>query len=265
MRVFTDIETIPGQNPKLREEIAAQFSGVPLYEEPRCPRNIKKPETIREWELNTFPGLREAALQKYKDDVAKRETAIEEAWRKTGLYGDQGEIVCVGWAIEDAEPHVLSRGLNGSEAELIQLFFTTIYKQLNKRHPSWVGHNVSFDLRFLFHRAVILGIKPCINLHIDAKPWSEQVQDTMVMWAGMRDKISLDRICKALGIQTKGEDLPDGEYIDGSLVWEFVKRGEIEKVAAYCKADVIRCREVYKRINFLEQVAAKIPAAQFEI
>ncbi len=79
-----------------------------------------------------------------------------------------------------------------------------------------------------------------------------------MMWAGLRDKISLDRICKALGIQAKGEDLPEGEYIDGSLVWEFVKRGEIEKVAAYCKADVIRCREVYKRINFLEHVAAKI-------
>lgn len=255
MKVFIDIETIPGQNHDLQAEIAKQFPEVPPYEEPKCPRTIKKPETIKEWQENTLPGLREAAALKHQEEVNKRQAAIEEAWRKTGLYGDQGEIICIGWAIEDAEPTVLHRQLNGSEVDLLTMFYKTLHTQLNKRHPSWVGHNVTFDLRFLFHRSVILGIRPYVSLHLDAKPWSEQVQDTMIMWAGLRDKVSLDRICKALGIQGKGGDLPDGEYIDGSKVWDFVKRGEIEKVAAYCKADVIRCREAYKRMNFVERIA----------
>jgi predicted PolB exonuclease-like 3'-5' exonuclease len=255
MKVFIDIETIPGQKAELKKEIAVQFPEIMPPEEPKRPRNIKKAETIKEWETNTLPGLRETAQQKHQEEVARRETAIEEAWRKTGLYGDQGEVICIGWAIEDTEPMVLSRNLGGSETELIQAFFNTLYQRLNKRIPHWVGHNVMFDLRFLFHRAVVLGIKPCINLSLDAKPWSEQVQDTMVMWAGLRDKISLDRICKALGIQSKGDDLEEGEYIDGSLVWDFVKRGEISKVATYCKADVTRCREVYKRINFIDCIA----------
>lgn len=255
MKVFIDTETVPGQNPQLRKEIAAQIPEVPLYEEPTCPRNIKKPETKHEWEKNTLPNLRAAALQKYKNEITQREAIVEETWRKTALSGDQGEIICIAWAIEDKEPHVVYRNLGSSETRLLESFFDLLSNQLNKRHPSWVGHNVLFDLRFIFHRAVILGIKPRLSLHLDAKPWSEQVQDTMMMWAGIRDKIALDRLCKALHIQTKDMDLSDGEKIDGSLVWDFVKRGEIEKVATYCKYDVIRCREVYKRINFIEQIA----------
>lgn len=258
MKVFIDIETIPGQKDDLKAEIAAQFPEVPPYEEPKCPRNIKKPETIKEWQENTLPGLRETAILKHQEAVDQRQAAIEEAWRKTGLYGDQGEIVCVSWAIEDAEPSVVFRSLGESEIDLLTMFYKSIYTQLNKRHPNWIGHNITFDLRFLFHRSVILGIRPYVNLHLDAKPWSEQVQDTMIMWAGMRDKISLDRICKALGIQCKGADLPDGEYIDGSMVWDFVKRGEIAKVAAYCKADVVRCREAYKRMTFVQQIAMTV-------
>lgn len=255
MHVFIDIETIPGQSPTLKAEIAAQFPTIAPFETPKCPKTMKKPETIREWEQNILPGLQEAALKKHQDEVAKREAAIEDLWRKTGLYGDQGEIICIAWAIEDAEPSVLYRSLGESEVDLLTLFYRNIHTQLNKRHPFWIGHNVTFDLRFLFHRSVILNIRPYINLHLDAKPWSEQVQDTMIMWSGMRDKISLDRICKALSIQCKGSDLPDGEYIDGSMVWDFVQRGEIQKVAAYCKADVVRCREAYKRMTFVERIA----------
>ena len=255
MKIFIDIETIPGQQPELKNEIAAQIAEVPPYEDPKCPRNIKKPETMREWQANTFPSLREAAQQKYQDDLKKREVAIEETWRKTALHGDQGEVICVAWAIEDNWPTVCYRHLHESEAALLKTVFALISEQLNKRNPNWVGHNVQFDLRFLFHRAVILGIKPPFDFYLESKPWSDVVQDTMVMWAGMRERISLDHLCKTLGLQTKDQDLPNGEKIDGSKVWDFVKRGEIEKVAKYCEADVFRCRAIYKRINFIEQVA----------
>ena len=33
------------------------------------------------------------------------------------------------------------------------------------RMPTWVGHNVrDFDLRFLFHRAVMLGIQTAVQV-----------------------------------------------------------------------------------------------------
>jgi predicted PolB exonuclease-like 3'-5' exonuclease len=263
MKVFIDIETIPGQNLNLRAEIAAQVHAIPPYEDPKCPRNIKKAETIRDWQENTFPLLRDAAQQKYQDDLAKRESSLEDAWRKTALHGEHGEIICIGWAVEDADPSVVSRHPLESEGALLQKFFYLVYDQLNKRNPSWVGHNVQFDLRFLFHRAVILGVKPCINLYHDSKPWSEVAQDTMMMWAGIKEKISLDRLCKVLGIATKDQDL-DGEPIDGSKVWDFVQRGEIEKVATYCMGDVTRCRDVYKRMQFIDTIAHSISRTEFD-
>lgn len=258
MKVFIDIETIPGQSEELKNDIAAQFPAIQPPEEPKCPRNLKKEDTIKAWLENVLPGLKEATAQKYQEECAKREAAIEEVWRKTGLCGDQGEIICIAWAVEDDEPSILYRQVNGSEVDIINQFYAAIYRRLNKRNPTWIGHNVQFDLRFIYHRSVILGIKPYISLHLDAKPWSDQVIDTMTMWAGLRDKVSLDRLCKAMHIQAKGQDLPEGEYIDGSRVWDFVKRGEIEKVAVYCKADVVRCREVYKRMTFMKQIKATL-------
>lgn len=263
MKVFIDIETIPEQRLDLRSEIAAQIPEVQPYEDPKCPRNIKKAETIRDWQENTFPQLREAAQQKYQDDLSKRELALEDAWRKTALHGEQGEIICIGWAVEDADASVVYRHPLESEGTLLRKFFDCVYDQLNKRNPSWVGHNVQFDLRFLFHRAVILGVKPCINLYHDSKPWSELAQDTMIMWAGMKEKISLDRLCKVLGIPTKDQDL-DGEAIDGSKVWDFVQRGEIDKVATYCMGDVTRCREVYKRMQFIDTIAHNLNRSEFD-
>lgn len=258
MKVFIDIETIPGQRLDIRNEIAAQFPEISPYEDPKCPRNIKKAETIRDWQENTFPQLREVAQQKYQDDLIKRQSALEDAWRKTALHGEHGEIICIGWAIEDNEPAVCSRHYLESEAALLKTFFDSVNEQLNKRNPSWVGHNLQFDLRFIFQRAVILGVKPTINLYQDSKPWSEIAQDTMIMWAGIKEKIGLDRLCKVLGIPTKDTDLPDGEVIDGSKVWDFVQRGEVEKVATYCMGDVIRCREIYKRINFVDFIAPNL-------
>jgi hypothetical protein len=73
----------------------------------------------------------------------------------------------------------------------------------------------------------------------------------MYAWAGYRDRISLDRLCRALEIPTKGSEL-DGEEIDGAKVWDFVRDGYADKVAIYCQADVERVRSVYQRINFEE-------------
>lgn len=255
MKVFIDIETIPGQHLELKNEIAAQFPEIPIYDEPKCPRNIKKPETIRAWHEETLPILRESAQQKYQDDLVKRKVSVENAWRKTALHGEQGEIVCIAWAIEDKKPSVCYRHHYESEATLLKTFFELLYQQLDKRNPTWVGHNVQFDLRFLFHRSVILNIKPNVNLCLDSRPWGELVQDTMVLWAGIKEKISLDRLCKVLNIPTKSQDLSqDNETIDGSKVWDFVQRGEVEKVASYCIKDVVRCRDIYKRINFTQHI-----------
>ncbi|HHL71911.1 MAG TPA: hypothetical protein ENJ29_05295 [Bacteroidetes bacterium] len=224
MKIYLDIETIPGQNPDIRKEVADAITH---------PGSMKKPETIERWEIE------------------KKPQAIEDAWRKTSFDGAQGEIVVIGWAIDDAPPQVAMRDVGGDERLMLATFFESVAAYLKDRRPiEWIGHRVrEFDLRFIFQRAVILGVQPPFRLPHDARPGSEWVYDTMTSWAGWGGRVSLDRLCKALDIPTKGTEL-GGEEIDGSKVWDFVQAGRIRDVATYCMGDVDRVRAVYRRMTF---------------
>lgn len=77
-----------------------------------------------------------------------------------------------------------------------------------------------------------------------ARPWEiDKVFDTMVVWAGHGNSISLDRLCRALGLPGKG-------YMDGSKVWAAVRDGRIADVIAYCPEGVRKVRDVHRRMTF---------------
>lgn len=221
MKLFFDTETIPDQTPGVLEAIAANI-------EP--PGSMKKPETILAWEMNEKPAK------------------IEEAYRRTALDGTSGELVTLAWAIEEGEILSVQRDPKDSERDMIREFYSELMKLAELRHRStgivWVGHNVrDFDLRFLFQRSVILGIKPPVPLPHNVAPGSDAIFDTMTAWAGFRNTIPLETVCRALGVRGKGG-------IDGSKVWDYVKAGRINEVAEYCRDDVHRVREIYKRMTF---------------
>ena len=110
--------------------------------------------------------------------------------------------------------------------------------------PIVVAHSAEFDVRMVWQRAKILGITPPIWWPIQFHRYrDDEVQDTMVMWAGYQDRISLDDLCVALGVPGKGDGL------DGSLVWNAVQAGQIWEVFKYCGEDVERCRAVHKRLR----------------
>ena len=228
MKFFLDLETIPSQNPDVRNEITANI---------RPPGNMKKAETIAKWE------------------VEERQDAIEEAYLKTSFDGARGEIICMAWVVEnDPVPDGIWRDFmaSGSEKAMLQGFFqalTEARERDNGRAPHFIGHNVKdFDLRFIFHRAVILGVKPPCHLPHDARGNGDLVFDTMLAWAGWGNRVKLNALCHALGIPGK----PDG--IDGGKVWPMVKDGRIAEVMEYCKNDVVSTREVYKRMMFEETI-----------
>jgi hypothetical protein len=221
MRIFLDIETIPSQDEAVYAEI---------QDEVQPPANMKKAETIERWEAEEKPA------------------AVEERWRKTALSGDRGEVVAIGWAVDDSPIHVAHRSLNEPESQVLADFFEIIGEHTNQpgkpATPQWVGHNVKdFDLRFLFQRAVVTGIKPSVPLPHDARPGAKEVFDTMTAWAGFGNRISLDRLCTALGI-------PGKDGMDGSVVWDYIRDGREDEVAEYCRADVERTRQVFHRLTF---------------
>ena len=214
-----DIETIPTQRQDVRDYVAKTVTH---------PGNISKPETIAKWNEESRPA------------------AIDEAVNKTGLDGAFGQIVCVGVALGDAAPVVLS-GMD--EPDLLN----RLNVHLNKVPPnqylstSIVGHNVStFDLRFLMQRYIVNSIRPhqLIKLAAEAKPWEkERVYDTMVQFAGVGNRISLDKLCLALGIEGKG-------MTTGADVWPMVQAGKLDDVARYCENDVAITRAAYRRMTF---------------
>jgi len=117
--------------------------------------------------------------------------------------------------------------------------------------PTFIGHNiVAFDLRFIFQRAVLNGVIPPSIIPFNARPWDDSVFDTMTAWAGVGNRVSLDKLCGAFGIAKKGSEI--GDDIDGSKVWDYVRTGRIADVVEYCKGDVERVRAIHRRMTFAE-------------
>ena len=81
----------------------------------------------------------------------------------------------------------------------------------------------------------------------DAKPWSDNVFDTMTKWAGQGGRVSLNKLCEVFDMPLKGAEFD--EEFDGSMVWDAVQSGNIEKVATYCAGDVYRTREIYNKLS----------------
>lgn len=217
--VFLDIETIPAQSDESFQAIRATITP---------PGNIKKPESIDAW-------MAENADQAARDQLAK--TSFDPA---------AGHICTIGWAIDDDEAVAAHAVTVEQERDILDAFFSSL--QSFHRH-TFVGHNVaSFDLRFIVCRAIVLGIKIPRSIPRDPKPWDKSVFDTMTAWAGARGTISMDRLCTALG-------LPGKDDFDGSMVAEAWANGEHDRISAYCRSDVEKTREIWRRFEAVDWVA----------
>lgn len=189
------------------------------------PGNIKLPDSIKKWH-------EENGAQALSDMVAK--TSFD------GLYGS---IACIAWASDDGA--IFSTSPDNYEYEAIELFYDFVSQE--KNNDKFCGHNLAgFDLPFLKHRSIILGIKPPKQLMnaMSAKPWDSCIADTMLMWNPSREKYaSMDKLCKAFGIKGK-------EGFDGSMVNNEWVNGDRQKVISYCRDDVERTVQIYKRLTF---------------
>ncbi len=203
--LYIDIETVPTQSEEVQEYLRAQS---------KAPSNLKDPEKIE----------------------AAKVTAANKAVENTVFDGWFGHCVCIGYAMNDDEPSTLYGDERESLVGLFSLFS-------NHNRPVIVGHHAAgFDIPFLTRRAVSLGVElPASYLWPrDPRPWDDKIHDTMIMAAGTRDTISLDKLCFAMGIPGKGD-------MNGGKVYEAWLQGEYEKISDYCADDVRRVRSVHKK------------------
>lgn len=216
MNIFIDIETIPDQ----REGAAdAALSRI------QAPSNYKDPDKIAAY-------------------VAEKGL---EAWRKTSLDGTYGQLFCIGFAVDNEPATVVTieEPTLGAEADLLRNFWDYAFRgRIPTKAPVWIGHNVSFDLSFLWKRHVVHQIQPPTRIPHGDAPWSNEINDTMLMWTGQRTQfITLDDLLSALGI-------PSGDPIEGSEVWDYVSSGDADVVIEHCHRNVEETREAWRRMRF---------------
>lgn len=240
MNVYFDIETIPVQDPELIAEMRVELKAE-LDEALDCiraPSNYKDEAKIREY-VNA----------KHAELLAAHEGKVQDAILKTSFDGGLGQVCVIGWAIEDDAP--MSRHVGNltpsDERVVLQHFFASLdnlYSPTNR--ITLIGHNViGFDIRFVWQRAMVLGVKPPFWMPRDPKPWGDTTFDTMLAWSGLKQGGSMDKLCRIFGIPGKGD-------MDGSKVWPMVQEGRIAEVAEYCRGDVERTRALHRRMTFAE-------------
>lgn len=216
--IILDIETIPADDARIVDFIAGTI---------KPPATIKLPASIAKWHAES------------------KQEAIEDAVSKTGLDGAFGRVCVIGFDIDGTVD-----ALHGLDEPALLVAFNARLNTIPRSLWSAmtiVGHNVSgFDLRFLVQRYIVNGIQPhaIISAAAQAKSWDSKVYDTMIQFAGYGNRISLDKLCMALGVPS-----PKGE-MDGSMVGQYVADGRIAEVVEYCKRDVTATGAVYRRMTF---------------
>ena len=178
---------------------------------------------------------------KIQNDIAAK---TEEAMASAPLSGLWGEVLCVGIALNEQEPVVLSDVNEKALLEQTMRFLRDAWIDQNKRPPQFIGFNISeFDLPFLWKRCLVHGIKPPYPLYQQEKPWSSRFVDLRhILGCGdMRAHGTLKDWCYALGISMTGD-------IDGAEVPAMWQRDR-QKVIDHCRADVIRLQEIHRRIQ----------------
>lgn len=225
MYLYLDIETIPSPRNDVRDRMHSEALEAARSAEP--PSNYKKEDAIAKWRAAQIEGAPGKA---------------DELWRRTALDGGYGEIVVIGYApehgaLDEAVAH-------DGEREMLQRFWISMREMWGQKRVVPVGHCIGFDLRFLYQRSVIRGIRPTIHLPYNAAPWRGEYVDTMYEWCGAKGGVKLTVLCDMLQIDVPNED------VDGSQVWDAWSAGRVVDVVDHCRADVERVRRVHQRLRW---------------
>ena len=188
--------------------------------------------------------LKEIHAKKIRDG-RKIDADFEQYLEATSFDGAFGQIICIGFAIDDNPVDVFY----GEEKQVLKDFWSTA-----KQATRFVGFNVmDFDLRFIYQRSVVNGVQPSQNLSF-ARYRSDPIYDIMWEWRkwAREPSVSLDTLANALGIPSS----KDGG-IEGKDVWKAYQDGRQAEIYEYCKRDVEVTRAIYKRMVYAEQ--GKLP------
>lgn len=226
--IYLDLETLPTSRADVRERYEAEVAP---------PANYKSAEAISKWWGE-------------HGDAAK-----VEAVAKTALNGTFGELLCIGWAVGNGPVGVFVRDqFGGSEADMIQGWADALRAAAEAARPDdgdwwdrracWVGHNIEdFDLRFLWQRTRINGVRLPFGLPLERYAKAPRRYDTMKEWGGWNGRVKQRDLELAFGLERT-----DPLSLGGADVWDAYKTGRVQDVVQHCAEDVRLLREIHRRM-----------------
>lgn len=194
-------------------------------------------------DIETIPAdeeHKEDLLDIYTRKVEKSKKELgtfQEFLETTNFDGAFGRICCISFAIDNGP----TQSLSGDEKQMLVDFWAAA-KNVNL----FIGFNVmDFDLRFIYQRSIVLGVKPSQELMF-ARYRNNPIYDVMKEWSKWSmGNISLHALAKALKIKSSKE----GD-IEGKDVAQAYIDGRLPEICMYCEADVEVTRQIYKRMIF---------------
>lgn len=228
MKLFIDVETVPSQHPEALAAVRASL---------KPPGTLKKPESIAAWWAN------------------EADSAADEAWRKQSFDATHGEIISIAMADEFGHEWVQCRAPGDSEADLLALAFNSAAAwnraeamRVDSQHPEcWpkddvypVAHNASFDMGFLWRRAIVNRVAVPRWLPGPMARAGKDYGCTMLLWAGFGGRVSLDSLCNALNVPS-----PKADGMDGAQVFDRWLAGHLREIECYNLGDVRALAEVW--------------------
>jgi len=196
-------------------------------------------------------------LRKPEDELTEEEADIAYR-RRAAIYAEFGKVICIAVGVftkeEDSRMGLRIKSFAGeTEEETLAGFKKLIESKFDAKSLRMVAHNgKEFDFPYLCRRMLVNGIEIPETLDIrDKKPWDIIHVDTMEMWkfGDRKNFTSLDLLASLFGIESSKDD------IDGSQVNEvFYKEKNLERIAKYCRRDVMVTAQVFLSLNGFKQI-----------
>lgn len=209
-------------------------------------------------ELDTESDLAKSFHYKmrYTEEASRKDFDVNDLKKlyndKAALYPEYGRIVCitVGKIIDNEI--VIYTFDQEEEKELIEKFMSAL-NIWAKKDPllAICGVNIKFfDLRFIYIRSVVNGIKP-IKGHISftgLKPWEVNVADITDYWKQTSPyNAPLISIAECLDLPSP-KDAIDGSEVSDTY-WNEGKDG-LKRIVEYCEKDVVTTINIARRLRF---------------
>ena len=245
--VYIDIETLPsmaeGELDRITKDVAENF---------KAPSGLTKSQACSDLGLTGNDAKftsKDDAISQWETKFATEkagEVAMEQ-WRRQALDPNAGQILSIGFKIPNNDAWCKAAPQSSGEANMLRMFWSDMVdglaaEYLNHRPPYFIGHNVPFDLEFIWKRSVILGVE-CLAPIKPHGRHGHDFFDNMQQWAGFKGRISQDRLAGILGIEQKPSD------ITGANVFDHYQAGNIERIKEYNIHDVETVEAIYNRIK----------------